>query len=101
MSRYAVECPTYLHGEAVVGWDRRRQTYFCHCFDLDHHVGPEEADGPEYSVGTEAGEIPTVAVLLARTFSYTVIDDATVAALLDDPRREAAGGEPRQLVPQG
>ena len=52
-------------------------------------------------MGTEAGEIPTVAVLLARTFSYTVIDDATVAALLDDPRREAAGGEPRQLAPRG
>lgn len=58
-------------------------------------------EAPEYSVGTQAGEIPTVAVLLARTFSYTVIDDATVAALLDDPQREAAGLEPRQLVPRG
>ena len=52
-------------------------------------------------MGTEAADIPTVAVLLARTCSYTVIDDATVAALLDDPKREAAGGKPRQVAPRG
>jgi hypothetical protein len=100
VSRYQVPCPTYIYGEAIVGWDRRRGTYFCHCYDLERRFGAHETDEPEYSIGTRSAEIPTVARLLAATFAFTTITDDTVAHLLEDPQREAAGHAPRQIVQQ-
>ncbi len=100
MSRYQIPCFTYVNGEAIVGWDRRRAAYFCHTYDLDHRFGPNEVEEPEFSLGTESGEIPTVAMLLAVTFAFTTITDDTVACLLEDPQREAAGATPRVGVQQ-
>ena len=92
MSRYTVPCDTWGpgRGEAVVGWDPRRATYFAQTYE---HGAADDA--PTYAIGLVPEEIPTVVELVIQAYAFTEIDDDTIAALLEDPSREAAGRTPR------
>jgi hypothetical protein len=92
MSRYTVPCPTWGpdRGEAVVGWDARRATYFAQTYEYGY---PDEE--PTYAVGQTIEEIPTVVELVTQVYAFTDIDNETIAALLEDPEWEAAGYPPR------
>jgi hypothetical protein len=73
-----------------VGWDPRRATYFAQTYEY----GATD-DAPTYAVGLTFDEIPTVVDLVMEAYAFTEIDDDTLAALLEDPAREAAGLAPR------
>ena len=92
MSRYTVPCDTWGPdaGEAVVGWDHRRGTYFAQTYE---HGAADDA--ATYAIGVTEGEIPTVCDLVREAYAFTEIDDDTIAALLDDPALEEAGNPPR------
>jgi hypothetical protein len=92
VSRYTVPCETWGPGlgEAVVGWDPRRATYFAQTYEY----GAVD-DAPTYAIGLTFEEIPTVVDLVVQAYAFTEIDDDTIAALLEDPAREAAGYPPR------
>ena len=92
MSRYSVPCESWGPdgGEAVVGWDPRRCTYFAHTY---RYGSP--TDEPAYAIGLVFEEIQSVVELVAEAYAFAEIDDDTIAALLEDPEREAAGHPPR------
>jgi hypothetical protein len=92
VSRYTVPCHTFGPdgGEAVVGWDARRRTYFAQTYDFT-----ETRDSPTYAIGLTPEEIRSVVDLVRESYAFTEIDDNTIAALLDDPALEDAGHEPR------
>jgi hypothetical protein len=92
VSRYTVPCDTFgpEAGEAVVGWDARRRTYFAQTYDY-----AATGDSATHAIGLTPGEIPTVVDLIRESYAFCEIDDDTIAALLDDPALEAAGHPPR------
>ena len=77
-------------GEAVVGWDARRGTYFAQTYDY-----AATDDSLTYVIGLVPGEIPTVVELIRQCYAFTEIDDDSIAALLGDPALEDAGNEGR------